>query len=295
LIGARLNWMLHFGLPPRYAPNCRFIQIDISVEEMNNNVLADVNLVGDAKAIMSQLLAAHEADPWKLPKDSAWLAQLNQKVQQNKETTARLAKDNSLPMSYYRALGEIQRLVPDDAIIISEGANTMDISRTVILNKLPRHRLDAGTFGTMGVGIPFCLAAAVTHPTSKIVAIQGDSAFGFSAMELEVAARYKIPMVVIILNNNGIYSGLTKLIEGIPPPVNCLTPSAHYERIAEAFGGRGYFVNTPELLRSALEETFARLANERVGTGTPVVINVAIDTEGQRKEQKFGWLTRSNL
>jgi len=194
-----------------------------------------------------------------------------------------MMNDDTIPMNYYRALREVREILSEDTIVISEGANTMDISRSVIPTLLPRHRLDAGTFGTMGIGIPFCIAAALHFPTSKIVAVQGDSAFGFSAMELEVACRYKLPMIVVIINNNGIYSGVDQFIEGIPPAPNCLLPSAHYERIVEAFGGKGYFVTDPSQLRTALKDAQKQQL--------PTVINVMIATQSERKTQKFDWLT----
>jgi len=196
-------------------------------------------------------------------------------------------KDETLPMSYYRALKEVRDLIPENAMLVAEGANTMDISRSIVPTFHPRHRSDAGTFGTMGIGIPFCIASALHAPNTPIVAIQGDSAFGFSAMELEVAFRLKLPMTIIIINNNGIYDGVEKFVEGIPPPPNCLLPSAHYEKIAEAFGGKGFFVTEPRQLRAALIEAFKQ--------PLPSIVNVMINPESKRKEQKFDWHTRSKL
>ena len=119
--------------------------------------------------------------------------------------------DDTVPMNYYRVLREIRDLLPRDAIIASEGANTMDIGRTVLPNFLPRHRLDAGSFGTMGVGLSFAIAAQAVHPDKRVVAVEGDSAFGFSGMEVEVACRYSMPITFIILNNNGISGGASTL------------------------------------------------------------------------------------
>jgi 2-hydroxyacyl-CoA lyase 1 len=180
-------------------------------------------------------------------------------------------------------LREVRDLIPRDAIICSEGANTMDIGRSVLPNYEPRRRLDAGSFGTMGVGLGFAIAAAVVHPDRKVVAVEGDSAFGFSGMEVEVACRYRLPITFIVINNNGIGSGLEELPpEGIPPFV--YTPGARYERVIEAFGGRGYFVTRPAELGPALKEALA--------DPTPSVVNVMIDPRAQRKPQKFEWLTR---
>jgi 2-hydroxyacyl-CoA lyase 1 len=125
-----------------------------------------------------------------------------------------MANDTTTPLNYYAAYEQIKKVIPDDCIIVSEGANTMDTSRSIMNHKKPRHRLDAGTFGTMGVGSGFAIASAIYcrehEPNKRVLCIQGDSAFGFGGMELETAFRYKLPIVFIIFNNNGIYGGLDK-------------------------------------------------------------------------------------
>ena len=165
----------------------------------------------------------------------------------------------------------------------------MDIGRTIMQNYFPRHRLDAGTFGTMGVGSAFALAAALLHPKKKIVAVQGDSAFGFSAMEMETIGRYKLPITFIIINNGGIYQGMGDLPEDIDEALpTALSPDANYEMIATAFGGKGYLVRTPAELRPALDDAMKQ-------KDCPTVVNVLIAPDGERKAQEFEWLTRSNL
>ena len=283
LIGARLNWILHFGLPPRFAEGLRVIQIDIAAEEIGTNVPAEVALVGDARAITGQLNAAVRKERWSYAAKTSWRRTLADKIEENRSSVEAMLNDDSEPMGYYRVLREIRDRLPRNAIICSEGANTMDIGRTVLPNYEPRHRLDAGSFGTMGVGLGFALAAAVVHPEKKVVAVEGDSAFGFSGMEVEVACRYDLPITFIILNNNGIGGGVSEIDpERIPPSV--YTVGAHYEQIIEAFGGRGYFVTKPGELGPALE---AALDDPR-----PNIVNVMIDPRADRKPQKFQWLTR---
>uniref|UniRef100_A0A669P6D3 2-hydroxyacyl-CoA lyase n=1 Tax=Phasianus colchicus TaxID=9054 RepID=A0A669P6D3_PHACC len=267
LLGARLNWILHFGLPPRFRQDVKVIQIDICAEEMGNNVRPAAMLLGDINAITKQDLALQK----------------------------------SLPMNYYTVFHHIRELIPKDCILVSEGANTMDIGRTMLPNYHPRQRLDAGTFGTMGVGLGFAIAAALVAkdrtPEKRVICIEGDSAFGFSGMEVETICRYNLPILIIVVNNNGIYTGLDAgswkemLQYGDPvtsvPPVSLL-PNARYEEIMSAFGGKGYFVNTPEELQNAVK---ASLADKRA----PSLINVMIDPQSERKKQEFPWLTRSNL
>jgi 2-hydroxyacyl-CoA lyase 1 len=282
LIGARLNWIMHFGLPPRFARDVRIVQLDIAAEEIGTNVPTEVALVGDAQAVMTQLNEALAAEPWQFAADSPWWAALRAKIAENDAQVSTMTRDDSVPMGYYRVFGEIRAQLPRDAIIVSEGANTMDIGRSMMPNFAPRQRLDAGTFGTMGVGPGFAIAAAVTHPDKRVFCVEGDSAFGFSGMEVETACRYRLNITFIVVNNNGIGAGETVLSEPVPP--NTYTPNARYDRVIEAFGGRGFFVNTPDELRNALSEA----AQESM----PTLINVMINPQSVRKPQKFDWLTR---
>ncbi|PKU33275.1 2-hydroxyacyl- lyase 1 isoform x3 [Limosa lapponica baueri] len=178
LLGARLNWILHFGLPPRFRQDVKVIQIDICAEELGNNVRPAAILSGDINAVTKQGLALQK----------------------------------SLPMNYYTVFHHIRELIPKDCILVSEGANTMDIGRTMLPNYYPRQRLDAGTFGTMGVGLGFAIAAAMVAkdqtPKKRVICIEGDSAFGFSGMEVETICRHNLPILIIVVNNNGIYTGL---------------------------------------------------------------------------------------
>lgn len=283
LIGARLNWIMHFGLPPRFAENVRVIQLDISAEEIGTNVPAEVALLGDAKAVVGQLNAALEERPWQFGEENTWRTGLAKKIEENMAATESMLSDDSVPMGYYRTLREIRDMLPRDAILVNEGANTMDIGRQVLPNYLPRHRLDAGTFGTMGVGLSYAIAAQVVHPEKRVVAVEGDSAFGFSGMEVEVACRYNLPITFVVVNNNGISGGPSELNPEFIPPTS-YTPNAHYERVIEAFGGKGYYCERPEELQAALKDAF--------DSGKPSVINIPIDPRARRKAQEFGWLTR---
>uniref|UniRef100_A0A8B9VU41 2-hydroxyacyl-CoA lyase n=1 Tax=Anas zonorhyncha TaxID=75864 RepID=A0A8B9VU41_9AVES len=279
LLGARLNWILHFGLPPRFRPDVKVIQSSVFQHCLEQ--------------FFKRLL--------KYPSNSEWWKKLREKIKNNEERSKELALQKSLPMNYYTVFHHIRELIPKDSILVSEGANTMDIGRTMLPNYYPRQRLDAGTFGTMGVGLGFAIAAALVAkdrtPEKRVICIEGDSAFGFSGMEVETICRYNLPIVIIVVNNNGIYTGLNAdnwkemLQYGDPatcvPPVSLL-PNSHYEEIMSAFGGKGYFVKTPEELQKALK---ASVTDKQ----TPSLINVMIDPQSDRKKQEFPWLTRSNL
>ncbi len=152
--------------------------------------------------------------------------------------------------------------------MVNEGANSLDITRNVIGMQLPRHRLDSGTWGVMGIGMGYAIAAAV-ETGAPVVAIEGDSAFGFSGMEIETICRYKLPVTVVVLNNGGIYRGVGVNAASADPAPDVLDPSAHHERLIEAFGGTGYHVTTPGQLGEALGKAIA--------SGAPALIDCALD------------------
>jgi 2-hydroxyacyl-CoA lyase 1 len=283
LLGARLNWILHFGQPPRFREDVKVIQVDICPEEIGTNVPAEVGLVGDAKAIVRQLNDSLEENPWSYPAETAWRQELEESGAKNRAAVEAMEQDASVPMGYYRVLAEIRDQTPRNAILVCEGSNTMDISRTVLPNFDARQRLDAGSFGTMGVGLGFAIAAAAVHPDRKVVCVEGDSAFGFSGMEVETACRYGMNITFVIINNNGIGMGFADFDRAKVPPI-AYTPKARYEKMIEGFGGKGYFVETPDALGTALKQA---IADEG-----PTIVNVAIDPGATRKPQKFEWLTR---
>lgn len=311
LVGARLNWMLHFGLQPRFHHNVQTIQIDISPEEIGNNVGASVGLFGDINAVVNQLADDFETKfgSHKFSFDKPWWIDLRAKIADNKEKTKVMIESSGTPMNFYKMYDELTKDIPENCIIINEGANTMDIGRTMLMHKLPRKRLDAGTFGTMGVGSGFAIAAALVEACQadeegreacKVVCIQGDSAFGFGGMEIETAARYRLPVVFMIANNNGIYNGLDaesydsmlQNVEGsklpsLIPPVS-LNPRNQYEKIMHAFGCRGEEILYPEDLHKHFKEA---LSDDHY----PSLLHVRVEATSARKAQEFDWLTKSKL
>ncbi len=284
LMGARLNWIMHFGLPPRFSKDVRVIQLDASAEEIGTNVPAEVALVGDGKAVAAQLNRALDDRQWFYPAETEWRTALAAKAADNQATVQPMIDDDSAPTNYYRAFKDISNWLPDDVIIVSEGANTMDIGRTQMPNNSPRSRLDAGSYGTMGIGMGFAVAAATVHPDRPVVAVEGDSGFGFSGMEIETMCRYKLPVKIVILNNGGIGGGLDELPTDTPIPAPILTPRARYDKMIEGFGGKGFLVEDPKDLKATLDEAMAFEG--------PVIVNVLLDPKAGRKPQKFEWLTK---
>ncbi len=283
LMGARLNWIMHFGLPPRFNKDVRIIQLDIAPETIGQNAPTEVALVGDGKAIVGQLNQALGKREWVYPKDTPWHAAIAEKAAANAAQIAPQLVDDAAPANYYRALKDVAAWAPEDAIIIGEGASTMDIGRTQLFNAKPRHRLDAGSYGTMGIGMGFVIAAAVVHPDKPIISVSGDSAIGFSGMEMETICRYQLPVKIVVFNNGGIGPGHAKMpdnpLQNLKP--NALIYGARYDKMMEAFGGKGFFIEEPKDLKGALQEA--------MDFRGPALVNVRISQESARKPQQFRW------
>ncbi|KRX02477.1 hypothetical protein PPERSA_10094 [Pseudocohnilembus persalinus] len=294
LIGARLNWMLHFGQAPRFQKNVKILQIDILPEEFDQNVRGTVNLLGDITSILNQFNQTLKEDTnfrnkFGKNKNQEWKNILADKIAKNKKVSQDLMNFNGTPMTYYSSLNVINQYLPDKFIYIGEGANTMDIGRTIINQIEPRTKLDAGTYGTMGIGLPFAIAAQIVHPERPVIAIMGDSAFGFSGMEIETAIRYQLPLIIFIINNNGISMGVEEMPEKKDRPLDLapyqLGVQIRYEKLAEGLGGRGFLAKNTQELESVCKQIFSEKLQF-------TIVNVIIDPFGSRKPQEHNWLTK---
>ena len=254
LVGARLNWLLGHGASPPWSADAKFIQIDVAASEFDSNRPIAAPLAGDIGSVMSALLHRIDAHPSAAPTE--WTGELAERRARNDAAMrGRLAEDPH-PMRFHNALRAIRDVLQQhpDVYLVNEGANALDTARNVIDMQLPRHRLDSGTWGVMGIGMGYAVAAAV-ETGQPVVAIEGDSAFGFSGMEFETICRYRLPITVVILNNGGVYRG--DETSGADPAPTVLSPHARHELIAEAFGGKGYHATTPSELSSALTAALA--------------------------------------
>jgi oxalyl-CoA decarboxylase len=288
LIGARLNWLLGHGKSPQWSPTAQFVQLDIDPTEMDSNRAVAAPVVGDIASSVSALLGM--LPPGQIQPHSAWLEDLARHKQLNvKRMAARLAADPR-PMDFYSALGAIKGVLADklEVSVVNEDANTLDIGRNVIDMRLPRKRLDCGTWGVMGIGMGYAIGAAVVSG-EPVVAIEGDSAFGFSGMELETICRYHLPIVTVVFNNGGIYRGDDVNGSGGPDPApTVLMKEARYDKLIEAFGGVGYHADDPGGLAMALT---AALASRK-----PALINCAIDPTAGTESGHIGNLNpQSNI
>ena len=280
LIGARLNWLLSHGKGKTWgeAPK-KFIQVDIEPREMDSNVEIAAPVVGDVGSSVNALLKAMGANWPASPAD--WTAAVSKKREENVAKMAPRLQNNNVPMDYHGALGVLRTVVKErpDAILVNEGANTLDLARGVIDMYQPRKRIDVGTWGVMGIGMGYAIAAAVV--TGKpVLCVEGDSAFGFSGMEVETICRYKLPVCVVIFNNDGIYRGTDVNSAGSDPATTVFVKGARYDKMIEAFGGVGVNATSPDELRRAV--------NEAMDSGKPTLINAVIDPGSGSESGRIG-------
>jgi oxalyl-CoA decarboxylase len=281
LIGARLNWLLSHGKGRTWgdAPK-KFIQVDIEPREMDSNVEIAAPVVGDIGSCVAALLEGMGANWPAAPAD--WIGTVKAKRDENVAKMAPRFMNNKSPMDYHGALGALRAIIKErpDTILVNEGANTLDLARGAIDMYKPRKRLDVGTWGVMGVGMGSAIAAAV-ETGCQVLAVEGDSAFGFCGMEIETICRYKLPVCVVVFNNDGIYRGTDVNAGGGPDPATTVfVKGARYDKLAEAFGGVGVNVTTPDELRRAV--------NEALDSRKPTLINAVIDPAAGSESGRIG-------
>jgi 2-hydroxyacyl-CoA lyase 1 len=329
VLGARLNWILHFGEPPKFRPDVKIVHVDVSAEELGRtNGIGEPNLgiVSDIGSFVEEL--HKQLSGWRafsspsLGDKSSFMAKLSTAASKNEkiaEGKALAPTKAGSPLTYQRAFHIIketlQKLSPPEegnVVYVSEGANTMDISRSIFPLHHPRQRLDAGTYATMGVGMGYSIAAYVAYNmpqgqaqqgrSKKIVALEGDSALGFSAMEIETMQRYKMPILIFVMNNSGVYHGDSANVEDWELLQNqtaanqagldgtgkkkglrstSLWYETKYEKLAEMVGGKGFFVRTDDELEVATREGFQE--QEKV-----CLVNVVVEP-GLGKTIGFAW------
>ncbi len=284
MVGARLNWLLSHGKGKQWgAPHStKFVQIDIEPKEMDSNVEIVAPLVGDIGSVLSALLDGMGKDWKKAPSD--WTAMVKDKKDANVARMASKLQNNNTPMDYDGALGALRKIIAErpDAMLVNEGANTLDFARSIIDMYKPRKRLDVGTWGVMGVGMGSAIAAAV-ETGNPVLCIEGDSAFGFSGMEVETICRYKLPICIVVFNNNGIYRGTDKNESGgSDVATTVFVENARYDLMMKAFGGEGVNVTNPDEL--------SRAVNAAMDSGKPTLINAVIDPAAGKESGNIGSL-----
>jgi len=281
LIGARLNWLLSHGKGRTWgtAPK-KFIQVDIEPKEMDSNVEIVAPLVGDIGSCVEALLSGM-GDDWEMPSRD-WTGAVREKVQTNVQRMAPRLQNNNVPMDFHGALGALRTIIKErpDTILVNEGANTLDFTRSIIDIYQPRKRLDVGTWGVMGIGMGTAIAAAV-ETGNPVLAIEGDSAFGFSGIEIETICRYKLPVCIVVFNNGGIYQGAgVNPSGGDDPATTVFVKDARYDKMMEALGGAGANATSPDELSQAVTTALA--------SGQPTLVNAVIDPASGTESGRIG-------
>jgi oxalyl-CoA decarboxylase len=289
LIGARLNWLLSHGKGKTWGEphSKKFIQIDIEPKEMDSNVEIVAPVVGDIGSCVAALLEGVDGK-WPAP-PADWINAVKSKREENVAKMAPRLMNNKSPMDYHGALGALRNIVKErpDAIFVNEGANTLDLARGIIDMYQPRKRLDVGTWGVMGIGMGFAIAAAI-ETGKPVLAVEGDSAFGFSGMEVETICRYNLPVCVVVFNNNGIYRGTdVNPSGGSDVATTVFVKDSRYDKMMEAFGGVGVNATTPDELKRAV--------NEAMDSGKPTLINAVIDPAAGSESGRIGNLNPQSV
>lgn len=288
VIGARLNWMLSFGRG-KWNPDMKFIQLDVAPEEMDVNVPIAAPVVGDMGLSLDAILAKMEGK--KMSADPTWVPGLQAETKaKDAKFATRLEETKSLmPMHHWTALGVIKPIIESnpDIILINEGANTLDDTRDAVNMSLPRHRVDCATWAIMGMGMGSTIGAAVATG-KQVVAIEGDSAFGFSGMDFSTICRFNLPVTVVIFNNGGIYNGVgVPLDKTTDPAPTTLDIHARYDKLGDAFGAQTYYVQTPDELAKALTESIA--------SKKPCLIDVQLAADSGKESGHIGYLNPAPL
>lgn len=287
LAGARLNWLLSRG-HGKWSPDTKFVQLDIDPEEIDCNRPIAAPVVGDLASSLDAIIAQLPANT---AMDPAWVAMLQA---QSKEKNAKFAErltSNALamPMNHWTALGAIKPILESnpDVILVNEGANTLDDTRDSINMSRPRHRIDCATWAIMGMGMGSAVGAAVATGKS-VVAIEGDSAFGFSGMDFSTICRFKLPVTVVIFNNGGIYNGIGVNMAGTSDPApTTLNIKARYDKLGDCFGAKSYYVTSTGELATALKEAIASKA--------PAIIDVQLAADSGKESGHIGYLNPAAL
>jgi oxalyl-CoA decarboxylase len=289
LIGARLNWLLSHGKGKTWGEpgSKKFIQVDIDPKEMDSNVGIVAPLVGDIGSCVTALLETMDSKWPSAPAD--WVGAINTKRGENVSKMASRLMKNAAPMDFHSALGALRTVIKErpDAILVNEGANTLDLARGVIDMYQPRKRLDVGTWGVMGIGMGFAIAAAI-ETGKPVLAVEGDSAFGFSGMEVETICRYGLPVCIVVFNNDGIYRGTdVNAVGGSDPATTVFVKGSRYDKVIEAFGGVGVNATTPDELKRAVDAA--------MDSGKPTLINAVIDPAAGSESGRIGNLNPQSV
>jgi len=271
VVGTRLNFIIGYGMPPRWAPDLKIVQVDIHDEEIGRNRPVDIGIVGDAKTVLRQLIDEGR-DALGGRAELPWVEHLRGLDKRAQEKAAALLNSDAVPIHPLRLCKEVRDFMDRDAIIVVDGHEILNFARQSIPTFVPGHRVNAGPNGCMGVAVPFGLGAKVAKPDTQVIVLSGDGSFGFNGMEIDTMMRHKIPVLIVISNNGG-WASVGGMSAGRD------LEFSRYDKMAEVFGAHGEFVEKPQDIRPALERANA--------SGKPAVVNVITDPKARSATTAF--------
>jgi len=274
MVGGRFNWIFGFGRAPRYREDVRIAQIDIEAEEMTSAAEIELAIVADAAVAVESLCDALEGRKLATAR-SSWLADLREQRARNEVEIEQASGLDSVPINPYRLVREVREAASRDAMFSVDGETIMGVCRVLLPSYRARTRLNAGTTGCMGTGVPYAIGAKLAHPERPSLAVLGDYAFGAAAMEVETCARVGVNVVFVVANNEGIAGHLIQdhMLPPDSPRIASLLP-ASYEKMIEMVDGHAERVERPEEIRPALDRA---LAADRVA-----LVHVRVDPKATR-------------
>ena len=275
VVGTRLNYVFSHGKPPRFAQHAVFARIDIDPAEATSNQRVDISVIGDAGAVLAQLTAA-SGEKISVETFASWRQTLSDIEKKRAPAAERALSTDQMPIHPLRLCKEVRDFIDKDTILCVDGQEILNYARQSIPSYRPGHRLNSGPFGTMGVGLPFGLGAKAGKPNHKVVVLHGDGSFGLNGMELDTAIRHRLPVLVVISLNGG----WTADPEQNKPGRNL--GYTRFDKMAQALGCHGEYVEKPEDIRPALERAAAAVAK-----GQTAVVNVVTDWRARAQTAKF--------
>ncbi len=286
LVGARLNWLLSRG-KGKWNAETQFIQLDIEPMEFDCNRPIAAPVVGDLRSSLESMLS--QLKDVQLDMDAQWVTSIQTETNAKNAKMKQQLAATTVPMTHWSALGVVAKVLATnpDFILVNEGANTLDDARNAIDMMLPRHRIDCATWAIMGMGVGSAIGASVA--TGKgVLAVEGDSAFGFSGMDFSTICRFNLPITVCVFNNGGIYNGIGEpLVATVDPAPTTLNINDRYDKFGEAFGATTYHVTTPAEFEQALIESLA--------SKQPRLINVQLAADAGKESGHIGYLNPTPL
>jgi len=269
LLGTRVNFLLGFGQAPFFSQGQRIVQFDIVPEEIDTNRPVDLAIIGD---LQSSLQVFNQLEI-SMPDLDNWRNRLQKNFAAFELQLQKLADIPNSPMHPMRLVKEIESLRSSDSLLVLDGANSI-LWALLTSRPKPGGGLIISTMGDLeaiGAGVPQALALKQSHPERQVILHTGDGSFGYGAMEIETAVRCGIPIIVVIHNDEG--WGMTRDMQveffGKDRELGNQLGLVRYDRLVEALGGHGEFVQHPDELRPALERAMV--------SGLPSCVNVMVD------------------